>query len=92
MKLSNIENSLIGQWIYKGGSICKDETTEQIEWLINNQLKKIATDESGWDVLYIDPDDNRFWELVYSESEMQGGGPPSLIHISNENAKKKYSI
>jgi hypothetical protein len=92
MKLSNIQDKLIGKWIYDNGVMHKDKVTEQIEWLINNHLTKIATDKTGWDVLYVDPDDKRLWELIYPQSEMQGGGPPSLIHISNEEAKTKYSF
>lgn len=90
MQLSNKEVKLIGKWIYENGSVHKDEVSERIEWLINNQLKRIATDKSGWDVLYIDPVDSRLWELIYPESEMQGGGPPTLICISKEEAKQKY--
>jgi hypothetical protein len=90
MQLSNKEERLVGQWIYENGSVHKDEMSKRIEWLINNQLKRIGTDKSGWDVLYIDPADNRLWELIYPESEMQGGGPPTLICISKEEAKQKY--
>ncbi len=92
MKLLKAENRLTGSWIYKGNNISKDEITERIEWLLANHLNKIAEDSSGWEILYIDPEDNRLWELTYPHSEMQGGGPPALIQISNEEAKKKYSI
>lgn len=92
MKLINTESKLVGKWIYDNGVMRKDEITQQIEWLINNHLKKIATDETGWDVLYADPDDSRLWELTYPQSEMHGGGPPSLTYISNEEAKKKYAV
>jgi len=92
MKLTNVESKLIGHWIYENGSMTKDEDAIRIEGLIKNHLKKIATDASGWDVLYIDPDDNRLWEVIYLQSDMQGGGPPSLFYISNEDAKIKYSL
>ncbi len=85
-----MKKKLIGKWVYENGSIQKDEVSKQIEWLINNHLKRIAADKSGWDVLYIDPNDNSLWELTFPESEMQGGGAPSLICISNEVARKKY--
>jgi len=90
MQLSNQEEKLIGKWIYENGNFRKDEVSERIEWLLNTHLKRIGTDISGWDVLYIDPTDNRFWELTYLESEMHGGGPPTLICISYEEAKQKY--
>ena len=92
MKLSKTENKLIGKWIYENGVMRKDEFSQRIEWLISNHLKKITIDETGWDALYIDHDDNRLWELTYPQSEMHAGGPPSLIHISSEEAKKKYFI
>lgn len=88
--LSYKEKKLIGKWVYDTYSVHKDEVSERIEWLINNQLKQIGTDKSGWDILYIDPNDNRLWELIYPESEMQGGGPPMLNCISKDEAKKKY--
>lgn len=90
MQLSNKEVKLVGKWIYENDSVHKDKVCERIEWLLNNQLKKVGSDKSGWDVLYIDPFDNRLWELIYSESEIQGGGPPTLIYISYEEAAQKY--
>ena len=91
MELTEKDKMLIGKWIYKNGSFHKDEICERIEWLLKNKLKRITTDESGWDVLYIDPADNRHWELIFPKSEMQGGGPPTLMYISNEKVKQKYS-
>ena len=92
MKLSNTESKLIGQWHFENGAMRKDEVSQRIEWLINSHWKKITADASGWDVLYIDPVDERLWELTYPQSEMSGGGPPSLTIISREEAVKKYSL
>lgn len=69
-----------------------DKECERIQWLINNSLLKVAIDSSGWDVLYKDESDNRYWELIYPNSELQGGGPPSLILLSELQAKEKYII
>lgn len=91
MKLNSNEIKLVGQWFYENGTIHKDDISKRIEWLINNQLEKIGVDQSGWDILYIDPTDNRYWELTYPKSEMQGGGPPTLTLISKEIANKRYS-
>ncbi len=52
MKTSKTETTLIGKWIYEDGSVHKDEVSDRIEWLINNQLKRIGTDKSGWDIIY----------------------------------------
>jgi hypothetical protein len=51
-------------------------------------MQKIKFDSSGWESLYRDPDDSRLRELVFLQSELQGGGPPSLRSISFEEAKK----
>jgi hypothetical protein len=85
------ENILIGRWIFNDGSICRDPVADRIEWLILHHLKKVTVIPPGWDVLYKDPVDNRLWELVYSQREMPGGGSPSLIHLSFEEACRKYN-
>jgi hypothetical protein len=92
MNLEKTETRLIGKWNFIGGSIKSDDTVKRIKWLLENQLKRLASDSSGWDDLYINPNDNRLWELVYLESELQGGGPPSLINILKEEALKKYKV
>ena len=70
----------------------QDDIAQQIESYINNHLKKIATDNTGWDILFQDPDDERFWELIYAQSELHGGGPATLVCIPKEEAKNKYSL
>ena len=90
MNFSKKEKELIGHWEFRDGKMYKDENTKRVEWLIENYLKKVGSDASGWNILYIDPGDNRLWELTYPQGQMQGGGPPSLTNISEEEAKKKY--
>ena len=58
--------------------------------LVASHLVEIARDSTGWDTLYVDPDDGRFWEHIYPQSEMHGGGPPMLKHVSEEEARAKY--
>jgi hypothetical protein len=92
MRPNKEEIVISGKWIVEGKKITPDETCERINWLKTNYLQKIATDVSGWDVLYLDPGDGRFWELTYVNSEMHGGGPPVLKNILSEEAKHKYGI
>jgi hypothetical protein len=87
-----VKSKLVGKWIYQNGVMKKDDITQQIEWFINNHLKKITTDNTGWDVLFQDPDDERFWQLTYTQGELQGGGPPMLTCISRDEAKSKYLL
>ena len=60
---------------------------------INDRIKpkKGLHDASGWDSLYLDPNDDRLWELIYPLGEMQGGGPPKLSLVSPGEAQRKYS-
>ena len=92
MKLLENETELVGKWIFENGAVHGDEVNERIKWLVSNHLQKVATDFSGWETLYVDPTDERLWELSYPNGEMQGGGPQSLTNISLEEAKKKYPI
>jgi hypothetical protein len=60
-------------------------------------LKKIATDESGWNIYFVDKDSNR-WIQEYSGSEYHGGGQPQLKMIEkfpweqNQNYKLDFFI
>ena len=92
MKLTPKENKIHGHWIKKENKVVADDNCKRIEWLIDNVLIYIERDETGWNRLYKDPEDNRFWELKYLYSGWHGGGPPSLINISKEIAETKYNI
>lgn len=91
MRLQPGETRLDGQWEIRSGRPVKDSTCERIEALIQN-LERVGVDESGWDTLYRDPLDGRYWELTYLHSEMHGGGPPSLLQVPNELLASKYRI
>ncbi len=80
-KLDPQEDILNGRWVLVGQSVERDETARRIDWLIEQSLVLVSTDESGWVKTYRDPRDGRYWELTYPQSEMQGGGPPQLRHI-----------
>ncbi|MHB0916117.1 MAG: Imm27 family immunity protein [Thermoleophilia bacterium] len=91
-RIGKEEIEIIGKWIEEHGDIRKDEVCERIEWLIDKSLKEIASDISGWDILYMDKEDGRYWELTYPDSEMQGGGPPKLSNVDIDFARKKYNF
>lgn len=90
MKLQPHETDLIGKWNVIDGKAVEDETCQRIKSLLTRQLQALGRDPSGWDVLYRDPDDGRFWELTYPQSEMHGGGPPRLTRLTTEQANEKY--
>ena len=94
MKVLNAnETKLVGEWIADSNLVSADETCQRIDWLINHALEIVA--EGNWFALYRDPSDGRYWEVYYPQSHMYGGGPggpPSLINISFEDARKRYEI
>ncbi len=94
MKIKAGEFELIGQWIISNGKIKKDSICERIDWLIENQLIKVAVSKEfgDWEILFQDPNDNRYWERTYPQSEMHGGGPPTLKCLDENEAKEKYQF
>jgi hypothetical protein len=92
MKLQPNETDLVGNWVSDGGRVIGDAVEQRINQLIESQLKRIAVDtESGWDVLFRDPQDGRYWELTYPNSGMHGGGPKRLTNLAAHEAIAKYS-
>jgi hypothetical protein len=89
-RIASHEQVIRGEWITKEGKVQGDETCLRIEALIADHLKPLGRDASGWDHLYLDSDDGRYWELTYPESELHGGGPPCLICIPEKEARAKY--
>lgn len=92
MKLKPNEIELRGSWELVGTSMKADDVSNRIESLISTYLTEIGEDESGWNKLYQDPEDKRYWELSYPESEMHGGGAPLLKNVSLQEAKGKYQV
>jgi hypothetical protein len=94
MKLRPEEHLLVGSWLQDGNRVYGDAVTERIKWLLKHELQQIAVDAAsgGWDVLFQDAGDGRYWERIYPQSELQGGGPPSLCELSREAAQRKYLL
>jgi hypothetical protein len=90
--LNQNEHELIGQLQSGPGGIQGDPICDRIEWLTTSVLERVAVSPSGWETLYRDGADGRFWERTYRQSYMHGGGPPSLIEISPSAAADKYKI
>jgi len=69
-----------------------DSAAKRIDFLVASYLKKIAIREGGWTTLYQDPQDGRYWERTFPQSETQGGGPPVLKVISDSDARTLYNL
>jgi hypothetical protein len=94
-KLNSTENELVGEWIGRGPDVRGNEACERIEWLISGVLEYVGADKDsgGWDKLYRDPGDGRYWLLTYPKSHMHGGGQPSLKHLelTTSEVEKKFA-
>jgi hypothetical protein len=88
------EIDLIGGWIKDLNRVTGDSVEVRIGQLIAHHLQKIAVspESGGWEILYHDPIDGRYWELTYPHSEMHGGGPKRLTNLSAIAADAKYRL
>lgn len=84
------ETEFLGKWISHDGKLLADDVCAHIDYLISHCLEFKGRDASGWDVLYQDPADGRYWELIYPDACLHGGGAPALRVCSVEEAREKY--
>jgi len=91
-RLKNNETLLVGSWLLDQNKVVGNNTCKRIDWLINSYLIKISTDKSGWEILYQDPNDKRYWVLTYPNGQLQGGGPPTLMTITQADAQAKFEF
>ncbi|MCW5831288.1 MAG: hypothetical protein KIS78_02375 [Labilithrix sp.] len=90
MRLRPDEIRLDGEWKMVSGQMVADAVSSRIATLVEKHLEKVAA--NGWDTLYRDPQDGRYWELLYLHSERHGGGPPSLVQVTRDDVKIKYGL
>ena len=75
-----MEEKLIGKWTFKDGKIVADSNCDLIDSMIKNDLKQIKISKDNWTKIY-KHSNGSMWRLTYPESNLQGGGPPSLTKI-----------
>ncbi len=86
------ETRITGKWIVIDGHVQSDEAEQRIRELISTYLRYLSTDNSGWEKLYRDPADGRYWELTFPNGALQAGGPPELRCIDKNDALAKYTL
>lgn len=89
-KIHPSETELIGSSKVDNGELIPSDVTKRIWMLTSEYLELVAQSQTGWELLYRDPQDNRLWEESYPQSSLQGGGPPILRCISKDEAKNKF--
>ena len=91
-ELKSDEILLVGLWKMESGKVVADAVCQRIEKLVTNYLRKVAVDKTGWEILYRDSSDNRYWSLTYPNSELHGGGPPTLKMITQTEVTEKFGV
>ncbi len=86
------ETRLVGKFRLIDDRVVADQVSARIDQLIETYLQQERAHESGREVLFRDPNDDRCWERTYPQGELQGGGPPSLTCLSFEIANAKYEL
>jgi lipid-A-disaccharide synthase len=86
------EFEIKGSWALVEGRMTEDEAVKRIRFLVDNALQYLATSKDGWEKLYRDPQDGRYWELTFPRGEMHGGGPQSLFLANLTMVQEKYGI
>ena len=92
MQIEPHETLIQGEWQIVEGRAIADASALRIRALIDTALEKIGSTSGGWETLYRDRRDGRFWELFYPQGGMHGGGPESLRVIEAAEAAHKYGV
>lgn len=90
MRIDPGQTTIIGNWIQRDGKIVEDAVCQRIRDLVNSHLTLLGRSEDGWNKLYLDDADLRFWELTLPWGEMHGGGPPKLEVVDLDSVIKRY--
>jgi len=86
------ESELVGSWAEHVGARSHDLVDQRIFWLVSRRLLARGSANGGWDQLYLDPRDGRFWELTFPHGSLHGGGPRRLAVIGEAEARAKYGV
>jgi hypothetical protein len=84
------ERQLVGSWVERDGRRTLDDVDRRIFWLVTRRLVARGIAHGGWEQLYQDPRDGRYWELSFPEGSLHGGGPRRLECITARVARERY--
>jgi len=89
--ISEKETLIECKWNVVEDQVKPNKACARIEWLISDILKLVKVDPAGWEKLYQDPKDNRFWLLFYPQAELHGGGPACLMEITLNEVELRFN-
>ena len=89
LELAGDVTRLAGNWAHEivGRT---DEVDARIFRLVREVLVHVASSAQGWDQLFRDPRDGRYWELTFPHGSLYGGGPRELTVLDADAAAAKY--
>jgi hypothetical protein len=61
------------------------------EAFAKERLVQVKIDAVNWKVLWKNPQTGEFWKEYFPQSELQGGGPPEFVQITEEEAKSEFT-
>jgi hypothetical protein len=91
-ELAPDEHRLDGAYVDTPDGTAGDEVDQRIFWLVRRRLRPCGTAHGGWDQLFIDPRDGRYWELTFPHGSLHGGGPRRLTHLAPDVAEARYGL
>ena len=86
------EHLLVGAWVEHETRTTHDQVDGRILWLVTRRLVACGHAGDGWDQLYRDPRDGRFWELTFPHGSVLSGGPRRLEWVDARVARDKYGV
>lgn len=89
MPSENEEDLIRGGWERVGDRMVPDASLLRIRDFITTELEKIADCAGGWETLFRNPVDGRFWERYYPLGEMHGGGPESRTDRDGDSSRQR---
>ncbi len=83
---------MIAKWEFVGGKLTIDATGEEIERMVEHDLRRVADKDDGWTILYRNSKDGTHWELSFPHSGMHGGGPKQLREVGADELLREWSM
>ena len=84
------ERQLSGRWNAEVANGVGDVVDARIFWLVTERLTPTARSFDGWDAVFFDSRDGRFWELTFPHGSLFAGGPRQLTLVSPDVVAEKY--
>jgi hypothetical protein len=84
------DTELVGGWDRSEEPPRLDAVDRRIFRLVTRRLEPRGVASGGWEQLYVDPRDGRYWELTFPEGSLHGGGPRRLTCVTESAARERY--